>query len=322
MLSNLTLLGWGVRQWGAFFGLLVGGYLAARLVTWAAGALVRRRTTGGAKRLAQFLEGPVMVLVWLVILRTGASQLIRPSEELRPLFSAGTLVWLAMAWAGVRLVVLVFGWWIDYFKSRSQTGAALVLKSVRTIVSLTVVLGAVLSWLGNLGFDIGAVLAGLGVTGLATALAAQDTLRSFIGSLMILLDRPYQVGERVVVKGHDGIVEEIGLRSTQIRELSGHLTTIPNADMAAAIGGTWTARRRDPSPLAHGQKPSLRMTNWPRENCFLSLVTGARAGRFSGRGQPCATRPCAQPSGAQRVDAASPLWRCLPRAGRIPASVG
>jgi MscS family membrane protein len=70
------------------------------------------------------------------------------------------------------------------------------------------------------------------VGGIAVALAAQDTLKNFFGSVMILLDKPYSVGQRVTVKGHDGVVEEIGLRSTRIRLLTGHQTTVPNEQMA------------------------------------------------------------------------------------------
>jgi MscS family membrane protein len=91
---------------------------------------------------------------------------------------------------------------------------------------------AVLILLDNLGFRVSTLLAGLGVGGLAVALAAQDTLKNLLGSIMILLDKPYKVGQRIVVKGHDGVVEEIGLRSTKMRLLTGHLTTIPNDEMA------------------------------------------------------------------------------------------
>ena len=90
----------------------------------------------------------------------------------------------------------------------------------------------VILWLDNIGFDVSTVFAGLGIGGLAVALAAQDTLKNFIGSIMILLDKPYHVGQRIVVKGHDGVVEEIGLRSTKMRLLTGHLTTIPNDEIA------------------------------------------------------------------------------------------
>ena len=57
-------------------------------------------------------------------------------------------------------------------------------------------------------------------------------MKNLLGSIMILLDKPYKVGQRIVAKGHDGIVEEIGLRSTRIRLLTGHQTAIPNDEMA------------------------------------------------------------------------------------------
>jgi MscS family membrane protein len=86
---------------------------------------------------------------------------------------------------------------------------------------------------GRVGVPLFGLITGAGVFGLAIALAAQDTLRNFLGSVMIFMDRPYAVGQRIVVEGHDGTVESIGLRSTKIRLLSGHLTTIPNEKMAA-----------------------------------------------------------------------------------------
>jgi MscS family membrane protein len=84
----------------------------------------------------------------------------------------------------------------------------------------------------QLGIPLTTLLAGAGVSGLAVALAAQDTLKNFFGSLMIVLDRPFRVGERIVAKDYDGVVEEIGLRSTKIRLLTGHQATIPNDEMA------------------------------------------------------------------------------------------
>ncbi len=82
-----------------------------------------------------------------------------------------------------------------------------------------------------LGIPLTTLLAGAGVGGLAVALGAQDMLRNLFGSLMIILDKPYRVGERISVKEYDGVVEEIGLRSTKIRLLTGHLAVIPNEEM-------------------------------------------------------------------------------------------
>ncbi len=79
---------------------------------------------------------------------------------------------------------------------------------------------------------ITSIIAGLGIGGLAVALAAQDTIKHFIGSFVIVGDKPFTVGERVVIDGHDGTIEAIGLRSTKIRTLNGHLVSIPNGELA------------------------------------------------------------------------------------------
>lgn len=82
------------------------------------------------------------------------------------------------------------------------------------------------------GEPIATVLTGLGVGGLAVALAAQETIKNFFGSLVIFADKPFELGERVVVGGHDGTIEEVGFRSTRIRTLDGHLVTVPNGELA------------------------------------------------------------------------------------------
>ena len=76
------------------------------------------------------------------------------------------------------------------------------------------------------------VIAGLGASGLAIGLAAQDTIKNFFGSVMIYADRPFELGDRIVIDGHDGPVEAVGFRSTRIRTLDGHLVTVPNGEMA------------------------------------------------------------------------------------------
>ncbi|MFC1581118.1 mechanosensitive ion channel family protein [Thermodesulfobacteriota bacterium] len=88
--------------------------------------------------------------------------------------------------------------------------------------------------LSELGISLIPLLTGLGVGGLAVALAARPTIENLIGGLMILADKPYRVGQRIKVRDNDGIVQQIGLRSTKIRLLSGPQATIPNEEMAKA----------------------------------------------------------------------------------------
>ncbi len=107
---------------------------------------------------------------------------------------------------------------------------AVVAKTLRlTVIVLAVVqIAQILS-----GEEVTSIIAGLGIGGLAVALAAQDSIKNFFGSLVILSDKPFELGERIVFDSHDGTVEEVGIRSTKLRRLDGHQVTIPNAELAA-----------------------------------------------------------------------------------------
>lgn len=104
--------------------------------------------------------------------------------------------------------------------------------AVKIAKILVVVLG-VLIVLQNFGVNVMSLLAGLGLGGLAFALAAQDAAKNLIGSVMILLDRPFSIGDAVKVNDVEGSIEAIGFRSTRIRTLYNSLVTIPNSTMAS-----------------------------------------------------------------------------------------
>lgn len=89
--------------------------------------------------------------------------------------------------------------------------------------------------LDYLEVNVTALLAGISIGGLALALAAQDTVKNFFGSIMIFLDRPFQIGDWIHFKDVDGTVEEVGIRSTRIRTFANSLTYVPNAILADSI---------------------------------------------------------------------------------------
>ena len=86
----------------------------------------------------------------------------------------------------------------------------------------------------NLGYSVSGLLAGLGIGGLALAMAAKDTLANLFGSLMIMLDRPFHVGDQITFAGGDGVVEEIGMRSTRVRTAAKTVVSVPNQNLANA----------------------------------------------------------------------------------------
>lgn len=79
------------------------------------------------------------------------------------------------------------------------------------------------------------ILAGLGVGGLAVALAAQDTIKNFFGSVTVLTDKPFELGDFISIDKYSGAVEEVGVRSTRLRTLDGNLVTIPNSELASKV---------------------------------------------------------------------------------------
>jgi MscS family membrane protein len=88
--------------------------------------------------------------------------------------------------------------------------------------------------LSNLNVNVTALLAGLSIGGLALALAAQDTVKNFFGSVMIFIDKPFQIGDWIHFDDIDGVVEEVGIRSTRIRTFANSLVYVPNAKLADA----------------------------------------------------------------------------------------
>ncbi|HKY61435.1 MAG TPA: mechanosensitive ion channel family protein [Gemmatimonadota bacterium] len=135
------------------------------------------------------------------------------------------------------LVILVFAgiYWVMaralrpiFERSRLQEDAAQLL----TVILRYVVLGfAVVLALGQLGFNITGLLAGLGVAGLALGFAAKDTLANFIAGMTILWDRPFRVGDRVEIDGEFGQVKRITLRSTRIHTNQNIVVIIPNQNV-------------------------------------------------------------------------------------------
>ena len=106
---------------------------------------------------------------------------------------------------------------------------------LRKIVKIIIWVIAVIYVLDNLDVNVTALLAGISLGGLALALAAQDTLKNFFGSIMIFLDKPFQIGDAISFDGVEGTVEEVGLRSTRIRTFANSLVSIPNGALADKV---------------------------------------------------------------------------------------
>lgn len=104
---------------------------------------------------------------------------------------------------------------------------------LKKIIKVIIVIIGVLCFLKNLNYDISALIAGLGLGGVAIALAAKDTISNFFGSIMIFIDHPFQIGDTISIEQNVGKVIEIGIRSTRIQTVEGTVIAIPNSIVAS-----------------------------------------------------------------------------------------
>jgi MscS family membrane protein len=175
----------------------------------------------------------------------------------RPLFAIGVLIIITVVLKElgmgvkaqviaeartVQIIVVVWAIWsvLNLYRNYKQEklialdrpGAAKLMRPLTTFVKIVILLLATLFWLNNLGVNITTVLAGLGVGGLAVALALQKPLEDLMGALTIFSQAPLRVGDLVRYKDVIGLVEDIGLRTTRIRTLTNTVVSVPNSIVA------------------------------------------------------------------------------------------
>lgn len=231
---NTIFLGNHLGQWLDAALILAGGWLAGKLVSWSGSTIFGKlasRTPGRLDdELVQTTRRPLVTLVTVISFMLGYNQLDVPGQVDRWMERASHVaVAMAVTWAVVRVLDLLVGAFLRDRHERSEdAGNAQFIPVVRSAVKALVWgLGVVVA-LNNAGYDVGALLAGIGIGGLAMAMAAKDTLANIFGGITVFTDKPFRVGDRVRLNGYDGLVEEVGLRSTRIRTLEGPIVVVPN----------------------------------------------------------------------------------------------
>jgi MscS family membrane protein len=186
--------------------------------------------------LLGLLNGPVKIVSFVILLNIGLGVFDWP-PLVNKILDKGLKVVVAatITYAILKLIDLLMGYW----KQRSVADAdrsfdEQLFPIIRKSLKVFIVVVAVLVTSQNLGFDITAAIAGLSVGGLALGLAAQDTVANLFGAVAIFIDKPFRIGDRIQLESVDGTVETIGLRSTRVRNLEGHLITVPNKTMGNA----------------------------------------------------------------------------------------
>jgi MscS family membrane protein len=220
-------------QWLAL-PILVGlGYGLGLLITILGFRLLRRWRSEPASVLSRFVAGPVQLLT-VVLFLSLARRPLQFSVTMSRVLDALEQILLIIAIAWMILRVVESGEAIVRAQAlrRGQTTMLPLLPVVRKSVKILIATFAGLAVLHSFGVNVIAVLAGLGVGGIAVALAAQKTVENFIGGITLYADQPVRVGEFCRFGGTVGTVEEVGLRSTRVRTLDRTIVTIPNSEFS------------------------------------------------------------------------------------------
>jgi len=169
---------------------------------------------------------------------------------------------VAFAIVGLWLALVTLSTVVDHLQGvakRRELGVAAFMPWIKKALIVVVLIFGVLVAAQSLGADVKAFLAGLGIGGLAFALAAQDTLANVFGSVVVAVDQPFRVGEFVQIASHSGTVEDIGLRSTKLRTPQRTLVIIPNKTVASEAINNFSRmpqrRIEQTIGLTYGSKP-------------------------------------------------------------------
>jgi len=180
--------------------------------------------------------GPLRLLLSVAVFRAGM-EWIGPSALLRLALSRGLtlLLFLGFAWLGIVLIDLALLRLRTALEAKHQSFSYSVLPLVSRVLKITVLLLTITAVLANWGYNTTTIMAGLGVGGLAIALAAQKTIENLFGGVAVISDRPVSVGDFCRFGDRSGTVEDIGLRSTRIRTPDRTLVSVPNAQFSSMV---------------------------------------------------------------------------------------
>jgi MscS family membrane protein len=235
---GLSLAGWIVLV--AIVGISA---LAGFVATWTILFVLKRWRSRFGRLLNRFVTGPFRLMI-AVLVFSGIREQFSASLALQAVLGAleNTLLILSVAWTLLRLVDVSGQAVRERLLRRGQTQGIALIPGAARGAKVVLVACAVVFMMQTFGYEVTALMAGLGIGGVAVALAAQRSLENLIGGVTIYADQPLRVGDFCRFGDRVGTVEAVGLRSTRVRTLDRTIVSIPNADFSDRELENYSAR--------------------------------------------------------------------------------
>ena len=242
---------WHIQLW-QWLGLLVAlvlGYIFGLIASYIVRKLLLKlaRLTKWAwdDEVVAAMRGPLVGAFWALGFVVVVAFVALAPKPLGFLQGAAKLVAiLSLGWFLMRLMDVAGTQLHNMFKERGDDMGMTMVPVARKILKPILFVIVLIVALQNIGVDVSGLLAGLGIGGLAFALAAKDTLANVFGSVAIAFDRPFKVGDFVKIDGELGTIEDVGLRTTRIRTLDRSVISLPNAKVADTKIENYAPRER------------------------------------------------------------------------------
>jgi MscS family membrane protein len=237
-----------ILQYLFFFGTIIVGFIIGKIFYHFSKTQLRKLAGKSETKLDDYLidiiEEPIVVLIVTISVWLG-QYFLTLNAAAEKFFDNIVMVLLAMTitWFALRLIDTLITLYVAPMVEKSESKLDdQILPLVRKSVKAVVLILASIVVLSNLGYDILSILAGIGIGGLAIALAAQDAVKNIIGGFSIFWDKPFQIGDWVEIAGKSGAISEVGLRSTRVRTIDETTVVIPNSKVADATIENYSTR--------------------------------------------------------------------------------
>ncbi len=268
-LPEVSFLGFELFKWVIVLATAIVVYLIVFLV-----ALLMRRQLGEPNKPAhrqvfRFLVLPFGLWAVLIAMNTAATSLGRgvTAEALQQYSPLPVLITVWMLFAGIGLIGTLYG---SSLERDGRLGGLVLIRPVSNAIRLLIFLSAILVYLDRIGINITSVLAGLGVGGIAVALALQKPMEDVFGAITLYTQQPVRVGDFCSFGDITGTIEEIGLRTTYLRTLANTRIAIPNGRLAGQPIDNISARQK----ILYRPSLRLRYDSSPRQ--IRAVLDGIR----------------------------------------------
>jgi MscS family membrane protein len=227
-LPAMSFLGVKLWQWLYFLYMIFIFFIVAKILTLSFSYILKKLKPNVLAETQQFIEKPLSLLITVILLRFLIPE-ANATHESKAVSEGATLLTIAWLWVLFRFIDLMKVKLAQRFISQDKPLAVFLLRPAGTVLKSIVAVATLLIWFENLGFSATTLVAGLGIGGLAIALAAQKTVENIIGAITLYTSTPVKIGDLCGFGKYLGVVEEIGLRATRVRTLDRTIINIANA---------------------------------------------------------------------------------------------